>query len=59
MKNDNGQIFFYATDLANHQACQHATLLDVQRTHGLIKKEVWHDPSNNLLEKIVQPAVTE
>ena len=49
MKNDNGQIFFSATDLANHLACQHATLLDIQRMHGLIKKEVRHDPMLELL----------
>ena len=49
MKNDSGKIFFSATDLANHLACQHSTLLEIQRTHGLIQKEVRHDPTLDLL----------
>lgn len=49
MKNDNGQLFFSATDLANHLACQHATILEVQRTNGLATKQYRQDPTLELL----------
>lgn len=49
MKSENGQLFFSATDLANHLACQHATILEVQRTQGLATKQYREDATLELL----------
>ena len=49
MKIEDGQLQYYATDLANFLACKHATELDRAAAENRIKREQRNDPVLDLL----------
>ena len=54
MKHEHGQLWFSATDLANHLGCTHLTGLNRKVADGLLKLEYRRDPMLELLIELCQ-----
>ena len=51
MKNVAGQLRLSASDLSNHLACSHSTILDYEVAGGVRNAQKWHSPDLWVLQE--------